>query len=349
MKTGTTLEVLANRIIAEAASKKDYAMDTRSLAMTDEGSLSFSVRGENKLVKPTELCVNQICGRTGIPRAYANRLFTEAPQLLAKNVNHWFAATPETRMLRTLNNGKNIARAFLSQKYRSLDNYDLMNAVLPRIIDAGCEVKSIELTDYRLYVQAVTPKISGEISKGDTVQAGIVISNSEVGCGSVKIEPMIYRLACTNGMILPTALRKHHIGRAGDGEWVEGDASEVFSDETRRLDDKAFWAKVNDVTLSALDQVKFAASVKRLQAATKVQTGDPLVATEVIAKKYGLAESEKHNVLLHLAKGGDLSLWGLANAVTRTAEDCDKYDRAIELERFGGEVIELPANTFANN
>ena len=43
----------------------------------------------------------------------------------------------------------------------------------------------------------------------------------------------------------------------------------------------------------------------------------------------------------HLIRGGDLSAWGLANAVTRTAEDVPDYDRATELEAAGGRVIEL--------
>jgi len=38
-----------------------------------------------------------------------------------------------------------------------------------------------------------------------------------------------------------------------------------------------------------------------------------------------------------------LSAWGLANAVTRTAEDAADYNRATELEAAGGRVIELPA------
>ncbi len=43
----------------------------------------------------------------------------------------------------------------------------------------------------------------------------------------------------------------------------------------------------------------------------------------------------------HLIRGGDLSAWGLANAITRTAEDAADYDRATELEVAGGRVIEL--------
>src|SRR5262249_32736813 len=37
----------------------------------------------------------------------------------------------------------------------------------------------------------------------------------------------------------------------------------------------------------------------------------------------------------------ELSAWGLANAVTRTAEDAADYDRATELEAAGRRLIEL--------
>ena len=323
-------------------------MDTRKLSMTDNAELTFQVNNEQRTLKPTKLCLEQIGGRVGIPAKYLERMRAEAPQLLAQNVNHWFSNTPEVRMLRTIQNGEMTARAFLSQKYRPLDNFDLLNSVLPRIVEAGCEIKSCEVTEKRLYIQAVTAKIAGEIKKGDAVQAGIVISNSEVGCGSIRIEPMIYRLVCTNGMILPTAMRKHHIGKAGDGEWDEGDAYEVFSDATRKLDDKAFWAKVNDVVTASLDSIKFAAALDRLRATTAIDTGKPLEAVEIVANKFDMRENEKENVLTHLASGGDLSLWGLSNSVTRAAEDCESYDRAIEMERIGGMVVELPASVFNN-
>jgi hypothetical protein len=55
-----------------------------------------------------------------------------------------------------------------------------------------------------------------------------------------------------------------------------------------------------------------------------------------------LTEGDKSSVLRHRLRGGDLSAWGLANAVTRTAEDASDYGRATELEAAGGRVIELP-------
>jgi hypothetical protein len=70
-----------------------------------------------------------------------------------------------------------------------------------------------------------------------------------------------------------------------------------------------------------------------------------VAAVEVTAKRFALTEGEQGSVLEHLARGGDLTRYGLLNAVTRTAEDATSYDRAIELECVGGEILELPAST----
>lgn len=350
MKTGTNLNELAARITKLSKQKRDFAMDTRKLTMDLTGNLTFSVMSgsarQEIAVRPTERCLNQIAARVGIPRIYADRLMTEAPALLAQNVNHWFQNRPEVRMLRTYVGEAPVGRAFLSHRYRSLDNEDLLNAVLPQLVKAGCEIKSAEATERRLYIQAVTSKVAGEVKVGDVVQAGVVVSNSEVGAGSLKVEPMHYRLVCKNGMILPSALKKHHVGRAGDGEWEAGEANEVFSDETRRLDDRAFWAKVNDVVTMSLSEMHFAKSLETMRNAAKQDIGDPTDAVEVLVDRYGFSDDESKGVLRHLASGGDLSLWGLANAVTRVAEDLPSYDRAVEFERIGGEVVELPKNVF---
>jgi hypothetical protein len=68
---------------------------------------------------------------------------------------------------------------------------------------------------------------------------------------------------------------------------------------------------------------------------------DPVKVVEATARRFALTEGERSGVLQHLIRGGDLSAWGLANAVTRTAEDAIDYDRATELEAAGGRVIEL--------
>ncbi len=45
----------------------------------------------------------------------------------------------------------------------------------------------------------------------------------------------------------------------------------------------------------------------------------------------------------HLIEGGDLSAYGLVNAVTHYSQDVEDYDRATEFEALGGRLIELTA------
>jgi hypothetical protein len=54
-----------------------------------------------------------------------------------------------------------------------------------------------------------------------------------------------------------------------------------------------------------------------------------------------LNESERAGVLRHLIVAGDLSAYGLVNAVTHYSQDVEDYDRATEFEALGGKLIEL--------
>ena len=68
-------------------------------------------------------------------KRYYDRMRSEAPELLGDNIRHWFQKYPAPRMIRTLDGGN---RAFLSNSYRTLENEDLAEAVLPVLQEAQC-------------------------------------------------------------------------------------------------------------------------------------------------------------------------------------------------------------------
>jgi hypothetical protein len=337
MKTGLSLSELASEIERQANTKRDFIAPARELAMEAEPTgLAVRVNGHGSF-GVNETAHAQFAERLSIPKTYYDRMLTQAPELLTSNVNHWLQAQPDRKMVRTLDGN---IRAFLSDRYRPLDNFDLAECVLPAILQNNCRVESSALTERRLYIKAVTERLQADIKVGDTVQAGIVISNSEIGLGSIKVEPMIYRLVCSNGMISADhSMRKYHVGRnAGEGSLAE----EFFKDATRRADDKAFWMKVRDVVEGSFREDVFNRLVDGMRDATQKQiTGDPVKVVEVAQKHFGFTDSERGGILTHLIKGGDLSQYGLLNAVTRASQDVPDYDRATELERAGGQVIEL--------
>jgi hypothetical protein len=338
MKTGKTLSALAAEIERQAKTKIDYTASTVALKMEDDARLTLRDRGTFNV---NGLAHEQIATRLSIPRPYYDRMRTTSPALLANNVNHWFDREPEKRMIRTLDGN---VRAFLSNRYRPLDNYDLAEAVLPVFQSLRLSLRSCELTERRLYLKAVFPDITAKVPVvGDIVAAGVMISNSEVGFGSISILPLIETLRCTNGMVAnDAALRRHHVGRGqkgGDDDRV----AEFFSDKTRRLDDAAFFSKVQDVIRGTTKTEVFERLVARLGDAAKDRIeGDVQEAVEVVGERFEMNKEEKGGVLRHLIDGGDLSRYGLLNAVTRMSQDVEDYDRASEFEKAGGKILELP-------
>jgi hypothetical protein len=70
--------------------------------------------------------------------------------------------------------------------------------------------------------------------------------------------------------------------------------------------------------------------------------GDDVVeVVEQVGKKFSFNEGERKGILARLIEGGDLSRYGLHSAVTRHSADVENYDRATELEKMGGQIIDL--------
>lgn len=341
MKAGRTLQELAVELDRQNAAKKDYIVDAGALTMTTQAEPQLLVGGGSYPAPYgiTDIAHRQIGSFLKIPATYYDRMRRENPGLLAQNVNAWFEDNGDTkRMLRTMDGS---ARALLSDRYRRIDNFEIASAVLPII--GGIEdarVESCELTDSRMYIKVVSPRTQAEVKVGDPVQAGVIVTNSEVGYGSVTVKPLIFRLVCSNGMVAESgAMRKYHVGRVNE---ANEDLS-IFRDETIQASDKAFLMRLEDSVRAAVSQTSFEKIVGQMREATeaKIKADTVPQVIELASKEYGFTENEGKGILGHLISGGDLSLYGLANAVTRHAQDVESYDRSTELEAAGYQIITM--------
>jgi hypothetical protein len=343
MKSGRTLQELAVEVKRQAESKKDYIAPTSDLTFLTSPERQVSellVKGLRSEFAVKDLAHNQVATHLGIPKAYYDRLRKTYPDLLDINVNKLFRAEPARRMVRTLDGQ---VRAFLSDRYRRFDYLDLMEAIMPVLGEMpDVQFPSAEITDTHLYIKAVLPRLQGEVKVGDIVQAGVVISDSEVGLGAISAAPMIYRLTCKNGMISETALRRFHVGRKANGGNGDGDPYEVFSDETLQADDKAFWLKTRDIVRASVTETVFNRLLSDLREAAG---SEPMQSVEPglveLSKRYNLSDGERDGVLGFLISGGDLTKYGVLNAVTATAQTVESYDRSVELEKVGGAILAL--------
>ena len=185
MKQGKTLLELGRELQRQKQNRQDFLADTRSLEMESDSygsTLNLSLEGKSLNFTVGETAHQQIAARLNIPFRYYAKMQSDVPDLLDQNVNRWLNQNPERRMIRVLD-GK--VRAFLSDRYRRLDNLELCAAVLPVIQEMnGASIESCEVTPTHLYLKVVNRRVKAEVKVGDVVQAGFVVSNSEVGLGS---------------------------------------------------------------------------------------------------------------------------------------------------------------------
>ena len=342
MKQGRTLEALGKELTRQRDRRLDFLADTRSMKMTSSPNHSRLCVATEK--GPMELSVSdiahqQIATRLQIPFRYYQKMMVEEPSLLDENVNRWLKKSAERRMIRALD-GR--VRAFLSDRYRRLDNLELCAAVLPVIKEMkGASIESCDVTESHLYLKVINKRMKAEVAVGDTVQAGFVISNSEVGLGSLTVEPLVYRLVCKNGMIVKEdSQRKRHVGRQVENNDT---AYELYSDNTLAQDDKAFFMKVADTVRCAVDEAKFMLTVGKMREVMRLPLEkSPVQEVEILGDRFQLTQNERGDILRQLFMSGDATRYGLLNAVTAASQIAQDYERATELERIGGEILAMP-------
>lgn len=345
MKAGLTIEELASEIMRQKDAKADYIVNTARLSMENYGTdLVLRVLGDDDVdrIEPLDIADTahrQIGTRLGIPAKYYGKMLAEHPDLLVTNVNAWFGREPTERMLRVLD-GK--VRAYLSNSYLRMDHYEIFASVLPVIGEIpDVEFVSCQITDSRMYIKAVNPNLTAEVTPDDTVKMGVVISNSEVGLGSVSVQPLIYRVRDGNGIAVGGATTKRiHRGRASSAQ----EHFMLASQEVLTQADRTFLTELQETVRSATDEEQFSQIVTLMQNARELplNTADIPAVVHMTGHVFGITESEQTGVLQHLTASNDLSLYGLANAVTRHSQDIESYDRATDLEGIGFNILSMP-------
>ena len=373
MKIGKSLPVLEAEIARQHNAKRDFLAPARRLHVSSNGHTDLRWAGGEQAYSVNTNTHAQIAQYTGVPLSFYEflRARTEtlrvpvtmpptalstgenvdAGQLRLCEDNPLFdvtinrllhdKASDEKRLIRTLD-GK--ARALLSASYNpDLDNLDVYTSAAQAMLASGLspdDVVSSEVTDTRLYLKVISPGLVGDVAVGDTVQAGFILTNSEVGVGSLSIRQFVVRLICLNGAVVEDTYRARHVGRKLDAD----NNGVVYKSDTRQAEANLRLLTMRDHIQTTLDEHRFAQTLTKMQGAAQTKLEGKIEAVvEVTARKFGLHEGEKEGVLKNLIEGGALSLWGLSNAITLAAQSAASYDRATDLETIGGRFFNLPA------
>lgn len=335
---------------------------------------------------PTVVCDEGLADKLGIPAPYLKKLRADRPDIFDANVNGWLQGKikraadgtvttthkPDARnfLVRTFkgDSGNGIARAFLSDGYKIIDNLDVLTAALEGVQQAGAkiEIESCDLTERRMYVRIVAPEVqalapalldhyrspfasgyaqrAGDGHTGPTVGdqnlpivfAGFVLSNSETGGGAFSIVPRLVVQICRNGMtITKDATRAVHLG----GKLDEGIVKWSEDTQTKNLDLVA--AKARDSVATFLDGDYLARAVRELELKATKQLENPMEQVKLIGQTLRFSEDRINGVLNHFISGGQTTAAGVLNAVTSYAQTIDNADEAYTVESQAMQAFEL--------
>lgn len=346
MKEGLTLGELAKELVKQNEVKQDYLVDSSRMVMETCGAAPvlrvLNDFGED-CMEPLELTFTahkQLGAYLRIPSNYYERMLKEAPELLVANVNHWLDRTAEVKLLRTMDGA---ARALLSNRYWCADNLELLQLIVP-VLGGSSEltVQSCGLTETRMYIKVTSERLREDVVPGDPVQYGVVITNSEVGLGAITVQPLIFRLVCTNGMVIG-----EHLGngtrRIHKGSLKTLDGPLRIYNPPSLHDQAEFVERLRKTLEEALTGTGFSEILEQMRRATRM----PIVSHDLTGLirsaglAFGLRECELSDVQMYLLASGDRTLYGLANAVTRYAQDVASYDRATQLEAAGYDLMTM--------
>lgn len=243
-------------------------------------------------------------------------------------------------------NGHRLARAVVSDKFKPIDDDLCVPPMIDLIADRASTWRSLggQITDTRTYLKFLNrePAIRGIGPNNRDWFLGFMYSNSEVGQGLCQFHLFLYDSFCSNGCIFGMKsildVNFRHIGakiKTGFG---------LISDE--RVQDAelaSIRGLISDATASVLSadfSKRVREYVERGESRTLADASDKAEAIRQIGKAAGLTLNEADNAVAMWDSREPNSI-GVANAVTRLAQDAKTYSARVRLEQAGGSILEM--------
>lgn len=303
--------------------------------------------------------------KLNIPTKYYNRMLSKDDKsLLDYNVSHWLQESKSNHLLRCFvdkEEKKGYARALLSDRFKIIDNYDIMLTVLAAIKESGLNIiideerdergqTGCDLTDKSMYLRFVCPDIqidSPELVRmyrpngtdnqvGNGIISGFVIKNSEVGMGQFSIAPRAKVKVCSNGLFRTNEdFAKTHLGAK-----MEQYTTIEWSDETKQKNLELIIAQVKDAIKTYVSEGYLGNTVKYFEENNK-QLEYPMDAIKAVTVSLKINEDKANDIINSFMKSGDSTAFGITQAITLFAHTkSEDADEQYELENKAMEVFE---------
>lgn len=276
---------------------------------------------------------SQLCARMGAPAPY---LLGLPAKLQLACANFGMSRLADRSGLVRL--AGNEARAIVSDRYARLDDDVVLEALYESLGRLGL-IGSIRVravaTGSMTALRMTFPTDAIEVRQNDPIEYGLDISNGELGARSVGITSSTYRLVCTNGMRAwrsDANLRLRHVGSPTKLREAFLDGIPVALAESRGQM-RQWQASVAMMVDSVFDEID---GLRQYG----LSASDSRAIATTYAAEYGLrlpANSSAEDVRTLLQQ--EPTVYNVANAITRTAQNTDNMDRRFDLEEAANRYL----------
>lgn len=365
---------LVDLLKTQRVRRVDLVADASKLAF-DQGQLKIDssevVMSEDGVTpvggwyKPNSVFDEKFSEAFKIPTAYLRMLREQGrTELIDQTGNHFLRGSSDgvnpadarkfmVRLFTGDDTGGGVARAFLSDRFRTIDNLDVLVTVLGGMQEAGLGPDTIgrcDLTERKMYVQVTCPEVSvvaRELLKGyrspfsgltgdevPEVFAGFVISNSEVGTAAASITPRAVFKVCNNGMTINRdAMRAIHVGQRKEEGLI------AYAQDTMEAELQLILKKSRDAVKTFLTPEYLQRLVDDLTAKAGVAVTKPEATIKAVMQATLIPMTLQEDILGAFIKGGQMTSGGIMQAVTAVAQTVKSADRAYELEGLAVNVL----------
>lgn len=299
---------------------------TENMWVDDELVLHYTTEGEEKQTIMSRWSLSQLCTKIGIPVKYMYKCIDEQHVKLAQtNINEWLTEFNNSRagavIRKCYSENTEYSRGIVSERYSLYDNSQILTAINKSVDFDNYDIRGQILTPERFHLRLTNKKKLNVKDVGDLF-SGIMIDNSEVGQGALKITFMMYRLQCTNGMVMntqaPLVYCKHY-----------GGTIEKFSERLHTL--PRLLSDAEEYMTTLIDR-----NIKKKMSMKEVEE-----CFEKIKKALKMSEDgiEKLGILreIYADEMGENS-FAIVNALTDFSKDF-AIDRRIEIETYAGKLF----------
>jgi hypothetical protein len=204
------------------------------------------------------------------------------------------------------------------QPVSALTTTRILAVFTDEIVARGGRIAGTYHDGQRLFTRSVLPWVK-EIRPGDRVQAGVALKASNE---AASLNPYLFRSVCRNGAIITKML-----------------AARSLEDLGRQAPDVSLQSLREAIDACCSKEV-FLETVRRGRAASEMGADRALLWLHFLTAL--LAGAHTHpmfSIMDRFSRGGDHSLFGLANAITSVARDTEDPELRWNLEESGGAVL----------